>query len=95
MTFFVAGGLCLTISAATTISFCIGSCLLFISFTEDATHDLVRLNVDEKSTSHGFEVKIRFHSAMNAYSDLKELMAFLSLFQFISAHNNNGMLFLL
>lgn len=73
--FFFVGGFCISISATTTISFATGSFLLFISFVEDATNDLVRLNVDKKSKSHGFEVKTRFHSAVHDYSDLKELKA--------------------
>lgn len=71
--FFIVGGLTLTISASATICLCIGLFLLMISFIEDATNDLIRLNVDENFKSYDFDVKMRFRSAAQAHSDLKEL----------------------
>lgn len=71
--FFIASGLTVTMSATATISFGMGSFLLLISFIEDATNDLTRLNVHEKSKSYDIDVKMRFCTAVQDYSDLKEL----------------------
>lgn len=76
--FFIVGGLTLTISASATICLCIGLFLLMISFIEDATNDLIRLNVDENFKSYDFDVKMRFRSAAQAHSDLKELSTTIS-----------------
>lgn len=81
--FYIATGLSLTLSATATLSFCIGSFLLLISFVEDATNDLARLNVDEKSKSYDIDVKIHFHTAVHAYSDLQELSEIVFLVHFI------------
>lgn len=86
--FFIAGGLTISMSATATISFCIGSFMLVISFVEDATNDLTSLNVEENSKSYDIDVKIRFHSAVRAYSDLKELSVIFSLIEFKSLKND-------
>lgn len=70
---FIVELLTLAISGTATLSLCTGLYLLMISFIEDATNDLTRLNVDKKSKTYDFDVKIRFHTAVRAYSVLKEL----------------------
>lgn len=75
MIFFTVGGSCLTYSATTTMSLCIGAILLFISFIDSATNDLICLSFDENSKRTGLEVKTHFFSIVHTYWELKELSA--------------------
>lgn len=75
----------LLLSVATTVSFFIGSCQLFIAFVEDITNDLAILNIGGMSQRSRDKMSKHFLKIIEIHSTVKQLSINIMTYDFSSS----------